>query len=63
MPRAPPLCCQCHGKTEIAAKALKEREALARMTDEVIPDTREDDEDGEEGLMLFSTPPRLAGES
>jgi hypothetical protein len=52
--------------TEIAAKALKEREALARTRDIVTPDTREDDEDdqdGEDGLVLFSTPPRPAGES
>jgi hypothetical protein len=45
---------------EITAKALKEREALARMRNIFTPDPHEDDE---EGLILFSTPPRPAGES
>jgi hypothetical protein len=75
VPRALPRCCRAHcqcstpGLSEIAAKALKEREALARVRDLVTPDTREDGEDGEddeddeEGLVLFSTPPRPAGES
>jgi hypothetical protein len=45
---------------EITAKALKEREALARMRNIFTPDPHEDDE---EGLILFSTPPRPARES
>jgi len=45
---------------EIAALELKEREALAQDRRVVTPDASEDDNTG---LMLFSTPPRPAGES
>jgi hypothetical protein len=45
---------------ELAAVELKKREALARAKRVVTPDANGDEDTG---LVLFTTPPRPAGES
>jgi hypothetical protein len=47
-------------RAEITALELKARETLARKRNIVTPDTPEEEDDG---LILFSTPPRPVGES
>jgi hypothetical protein len=53
-------------EAEIAALQLGERKALARKRTAVTPtasDTADTARDSDDGLVLFSTPPRSAGES
>src|SRR4030095_3809484 len=48
---------------EVAALELKASEVLARKRNIVTPDAPEEEEWEDDGLILFSTPPRPIGES